>query len=122
MTPPSASGRNARSGALHDKRALKLADRPEDMEEQLPRWGPGVDRLIQNHEIDAEAIKLLGQDGKVPDAACKTIQLYDYQRGYLAAAGAGHDLIERRAAVLAARNAVVNKLLPVLVPTVGVCS
>jgi hypothetical protein len=117
--PPSRSG-YSRLGSLHDEGALELADRTEDVKEKLPGRSPRVDSLIQNHEIDTEAIKFLGQGGKVPDAACKTIQLYDHQRGYLAAAGAIHELIEGGAGVLAAGHTVVNEPLRIFAPPVGV--
>jgi hypothetical protein len=106
--PPSRSG-YSRLGSLDNQGALELADRTEDVKEKLPRCSARIDSLIQNHEIDTEAIKFLGQGGKVPDAACKTIQLYDHQRRYLAAAGAIHELIECGAAVLAAGNTVIDK-------------
>jgi hypothetical protein len=63
------------------------------VEEKLAGRSTRVDSLIQNHEIDTEAIKLLGQGGKVPHATREAIQLYDDQRRYLAAAGAIHELI-----------------------------
>jgi hypothetical protein len=106
--PPSRSG-YSRLGSLHDEGALELADRTEDVKEKLPGRSTRVDSLIQNHEIDTEAIKFLGQGGKVPHAACKTIQLYDHQRRDLATTGAIHELIEGGAAVLAAGNAMIDK-------------
>ena len=65
---PSCSG-NSSPGPLNDECALKLADRTEDVKEKLPGRSTRVDRLIQNHEIDTEAIKFLGQGGKVSHAA-----------------------------------------------------
>jgi hypothetical protein len=92
------------------------------VEEKLAGRSTRVDSLIQNHEIDTEAIKLLGQGGKVPHAACEAIQLYDDQRRYLAAAGAIHELIECGAAVFGAGHTVVNELLRIIAPPFGVSS
>ena len=117
--PPSCSGHSS-PGPLNDEGALELADCAEDVKEKLPGRSTRVDSLIQHHEIDTEAIKFLGQGGKVLHAACKTIQLYDHQRRNLAATGAIHELIEGGAAVLGARYTVVNEVLRIFAPPLSV--
>jgi len=69
LRPPGAAagagGVQALAGAFHDQLALELVDRAEDMEDQPPGGGGGVDLLLQHDQADAALVQLAGEREEV---------------------------------------------------------
>jgi hypothetical protein len=106
---------------LNDQIPFELRDHSEHVEQQLPGRRACVYRLIQNHKINAKFFQLMAEIRKMPRAAREPVH-FDHHKGRdLTAAGAVHELIQRRTTVLPAGYTVVNELSRILVPPTGVC-
>jgi len=64
-----------RGGTLANQVALKLGDAAQDVKKKPARGRARVDALIEDHEVNAEGLKLAGEAGKVMDATREAIQL-----------------------------------------------
>jgi hypothetical protein len=53
---------------------LELSERSEDMEDQLPPTGTGVQLFLLAFEVDATALQVLDGVDEMPERAAKTVQ------------------------------------------------
>jgi hypothetical protein len=72
---------DARHDPLADELPLELGDRRQDVEEQAPGRRRGVDRLIEDDQLDPQGLELPREPDQVMRAPGEAIQL-----------GAGHDI------------------------------
>ena len=98
-------GLEALAGALDDQLALELVDRAENMEDQPPGRGGGVDLLLQDDQADAALAQLVGERQEVLQRPHRPGQPGDEE--YVACAQVGRGPVELGASgVLAGRGVV----------------
>jgi len=97
--------------ALADQVALELCDRGEDVKEQAPRRGGGVDLLVQHDEVDAQRGELTPEADQVMGRARQAIELRHGDDIDLPGARCLDEPVQRGASFLRAADAVVDELL-----------
>src|SRR5262249_3240788 len=94
-------------------------DRGENVKEQAPRRGGGVDLLIQNDQINAERRELASEADQVMGGACQAVELRHGDDIDLPRARCLDEPVKRGTALLRAAHAVVDELLSAPAPRFG---
>jgi hypothetical protein len=79
LSPPGPGRGKAGLGALADEVALKLGKSAEDVEDELPTTGRGVDLLGEALEADALAVKLRNRLDEVLQGPAEAVQAPHHQ-------------------------------------------
>jgi len=87
--PAGTGGVEALAGALGDQFALELVDRAEDVEDQPPGRGGGVDVLLEDHQADAALAQLVDEREEVLQRPHRAGQPGDDEHVPLAQVGQG---------------------------------
>src|SRR5262249_22940311 len=61
--------------ALPNQAALELGDRRQDVEKQAPGRGGGVDRLIEDDQLNPQGLELASKRNQLPGAARQAVEL-----------------------------------------------
>ena len=104
-------GSQARSSALSDQVQLELSNRSEDVEEEAARRSACVDALVGHDQVHSERLELRRELAQVARGAGQAVEL-DRRHGIEAPPlRLGHHLVESRAAVLGAGDAMIDVLV-----------
>jgi len=95
---------------LYDERPLQLRDSRDDGEDRLTQRRAGVDLLAQGDELHVEMAEEFEALDQVPHGASEAVEGYDHDDIDAAGFHLDHQTVERWAAILRARDAVIDVL------------
>ena len=107
---------------LADQIALELGDRREDVEEQTPRWGRGIDLLVEDDQVNTEVGEFAAERHKVVSRTRQPVELGHGNDIELAGASRSDEPVKGGPAVLGPAHPTVDKLLDDPPPCRGVAS